>query len=162
MRLAPIIGAFLAGLLLNPFKDYSNRIMEQLPSLSHWIVPIFFIAVGLRVNLGILFSNGGIDLLIVGIATFVIIMAVLSKIIGSGLGTYLANASKSDSFIVGLSMSARGEVVLIFASFALDIGIFTSAIFSSLVLLVIFTSFFVPLTLKLFFSLTEKKIAINT
>ena len=158
MSLAPIIGAFVAGLLINPFKEYTERIMEHLPSLSHWVVPIFFIAVGLRVDLRILAPNGIINILLIGISLFVIVFAVLAKIIGSGIGAFLGKTSANDSLTVGLSMSARGEVVLIFASFALDIGIFTTFLFSSLVLLVIITSIFVPITLKLFFLHTDKNI----
>jgi Kef-type K+ transport system membrane component KefB len=166
MQLAPIIGAFIAGTILNRYENYSSRIMEQLSSFSHWIVPIFFIAVGLRVDLGILFNDGQFNLsnlilvqfnwTIVGIATFVIIFAILAKIIGSGITTALAKESKGDSLLVGLSMSARGEVVLIFAAFALDIGIFTTAIFSSLVLLVITTSIFVPIALKFVFAFIDR------
>ena len=153
MHLAPIIGAFVAGVLLNPFKhEISEKILEQLGPFASWVVPIFFISVGLRINLIEIIS---LEVLL--IASGLIIVAVLTKVLGSGIGAYLGKSSLSESYTIGVAMSARGEIILIFASVALELGIFSSLIYSSLVLLVVFTSLFVPVLLKYSFRTLEKE-----
>ena len=68
--------------------------------------------------------------------------------IGSGIGVYFAESSFESSLLVGISMAARGEVVLIFASLGLELGIFSTALYSSLILLVVFSALIVPIWLK--------------
>ena len=157
LYLAPIIGAVVAGIILRTNEDYANRILGQMSPLTHWIVPLFFISVGLRVNLWSILS---IEVII--FAVLVIVVAILSKIIGSGLMARLSGAAGSqDSMLVGISMAARGEVVLVFAAVALDIGIFTIQLYSAVVLLVVFSAFLVPLTLKFSFRIFEPDVALE-
>jgi Kef-type K+ transport system membrane component KefB len=152
MHLTPIIGAFIAGVLLNPYQEeITENIIEQLGPFGHWVVPIFFVSVGLRVNLVSILS---LDVLV--IAIIIIVIAVLTKVIGSGLGALLGKTSLIDSYIVGVAMSARGEIILIFASVALSSGIFSDIIYSSLVLLVVITSLIVPVVLKYSYKLIEE------
>ncbi len=151
LYLAPIIGAVVAGIILRTNEDYANRILEQISPLAHWVVPLFFISVGLRVNLWKVIT---VDVII--IASLVILVAVFSKLIGSGMMARISGAADiKDSFVIGVSMAARGEVVLVFAAVALDLGIFTVSLYSSVVLLVVITAILVPTVLKYSFRLFD-------
>ncbi|MCE7733706.1 MAG: cation:proton antiporter [Candidatus Heimdallarchaeota archaeon] len=150
VHLAPIIGSFLAGILLQSYDEFASRIRQQIAPMAHWMVIFFFISVGLRVNLGevLTFEVALISLMI-------IVVAILTKVVGSGVGVYLAESSFESSLLVGISMAARGEVVLIFASLGLELGIISTALYSSLILLVVFSAVIVPIWLK--YSINEFK-----
>jgi Kef-type K+ transport system membrane component KefB len=152
MHLAPIIGAFIAGMLINSNKEIAHKVEEQISPMNHWIVPVFFIAVGLRVNLWKVFT---IEIIVIAIV--IILVAILSKVIGSGLGAFASKSSLEDSYLIGLAMSARGEVVLIFSAVALDLGIFSTSLYSSLVMLVVVTSLIIPIWLRFSFQWLEGK-----
>lgn len=89
-------------------------------------------------------------------AIIIIVIAVITKVIGSGIGALLGKTSLFDSYIIGVAMSARGEIILIFASVALASGIFSDIIYSSLILLVVTTSLIVPIVLKYSYKLIEE------
>ncbi len=155
LHLAPIIGAVVAGIILRTNEEYANRILGQMSSFSHWIIPLFFVSVGLRVNLWSILSPE-----VIIIAVLIIIVAIFSKIIGSGIMAWLSrDADSRDSLLVGISMAARGEVVLVFAAVALDLAIFSIHLYSAVVLLVVFSAFVVPLALKVLFRMFEPVIS---
>ncbi len=166
--LAPIIGAFAAGLVLDPvhfksFKDplivddmkkaienapesdlknkisenihtHAHRHVEELMEpIAHFLVPIFFIMVGMGVRLETLFDT---KILLVALAITVI--AFVGKIM-AGLA-----AEKGSRMLVGWGMVPRGEVGLIFASIGLSLGVISDSIFSVIVIMVILTTLVVP------------------
>lgn len=143
VHLAPIIGAFAAGLLLQNYDDFASKINQQIAPMAHWMVIFFFVSVGLRVNL-----RESLTTEVILISTIVIIVALLSKILGAGFGARLAGSKVETSALVGISMAARGEVILIFAALALDLGILSLALYTSLILLVVIGAIIVPVSLK--------------
>jgi Kef-type K+ transport system membrane component KefB len=111
-----------------------------------FFVPIFFVDIGLRVNLRDISGNAWWFAI-----TFTVI-AVVSKIVGSGLGSKFAGFRWKESLQLGIGMVSRGEVGLIVASFALAEGLIGSSNFSIAVFMVIVATLLTPPMLRAVFA----------
>jgi Kef-type K+ transport system membrane component KefB len=144
--MAAITGAFLVGLFLarTPFKE---RIEQGVSTMAYsFFVPIFFVNIGLAVNMRAVGENA------ILFAVIITIVAVLSKIIGSGLGALIAGFERRESLQLGIGMVSRGEVGLIVASFALSEGLLTPGNFSIVVFMIIVATLITPPMLRAAFS----------
>jgi Kef-type K+ transport system membrane component KefB len=144
--LAPIVGAFAAGLILERvhYQNFIDRGEHELEELVHpiasFLVPVFFVLMGLRTDLHA-FAEPGVAILAVALT----IVAILGKQ-ASSLGVVSKGV---DRVSVGLGMIPRGEVGLIFANIGLSLEIGGSRIidpstFSAIVLMVIVTTLVTP------------------
>lgn len=154
IELATIVGAFAAGLILSEehFADhYDNKFtMETLIGpLEAIFAPVFFVLMGLQVNLGAFMEGDTI-----AVAGALTVMAILGKLV-SGLGA----GPNLDRLSVGLGMIPRGEVGLIFASIGKGLGVVTDSLFSAVVLMVIITTLITPMALR--WSLFRGRVAIG-
>ncbi len=150
--LAPIVGAFAAGLVLKEgmFQGGSEKrpLNELLEPLTAVFVPIFFVLMGLQVRL----ETFG-DLRILGLGAAITVVAIAGKQICS-LGVLERGL---DRLSIGVGMVPRGEVGLIFASIGRSLGVLDDALFTALVLMVIVTTFVTPPALRLTMALHSKK-----
>ena len=153
--LAPIVGAFAAGLILDEvhYKPTGGRterdLHELLQPVSTFLVPIFFVLMGLKVDLR-LFTR--VDIL--GFALVLTLVAIIGKQV-CALGVLERGINR---LAVGLGMIPRGEVGLIFAgigatlmlpsSTGVNEPVINSATFGSVVIMVIITTLVTPLVLK--------------
>jgi Kef-type K+ transport system membrane component KefB len=148
--LAPIVGAYAAGLILEDvhFRDFTNRGEQQLEHLvqpiSTFLVPVFFVIMGMRVDL---VAFGRVDVL--GLAALLTVAAIIGKQACS-LG---ALGQKLDRLSIGIGMIPRGEVGLIFANIGLGLTVagervIDEGIFSAVVIMVIVTTMATPPALK--------------
>lgn len=149
--LAPIVGAFTAGLILEPVhyqhlaaKSEDRTIEDLIAPLSAFLVPIFFVVMGTRVNI-MDFTQP--DLF--GFAACLTIAAIIGKQICS-LGVLQRGV---DRFAVGLGMIPRGEVGLIFASIGASLvlkgkPVVDSATYGVIVIMVIITTLATPPLIK--------------
>jgi Kef-type K+ transport system membrane component KefB len=147
---AAITGAFLVGLFLarTPFKE---GIEEGVSAMAYaFFVPIFFVNIGLEVDLLAITGSGWI------LAIVITIVAVISKILGSGGGAKLAGFTNRESLQLGIGMVSRGEVGLIVASFALSERLISSANFSIVVFMVIVATVITPPLLRASFAKGEE------
>ena len=85
-----------------------------------------------------------------------IIWAVVSKILGCGLGAKLCRYSGQDSLRIGVGMISRGEVALIVATTGIAVGPMKDEFFGPVVLMVIATTILTPILLKLVYHGKEK------
>ncbi|HOX43247.1 MAG TPA: cation:proton antiporter [Myxococcota bacterium] len=148
--LAPIVGAFAAGLILEEahYRDYVDRgehgLEELIHPISSFLVPVFFVLMGMRTDLRSFAQPG-----VLGLAGALTAAAILGKqacslgVLGRGV----------DRLTVGLGMIPRGEVGLIFANIglALTVGgerVIDEATFSAVVVMVIVTTMLTPPALK--------------
>lgn len=140
--LATIVGAFAAGLILREdhfMKGTDKHTMHELISpLQALFAPIFFVLMGMQVNLTSFLNPETIKLALV-----FIIIAIVSKLVAG-----LPAGRETDRLSVGIGMIPRGEVGLIFASIGKGLGIMSSAVFSAIVIMVIATTLVTPLALK--------------
>jgi Kef-type K+ transport system membrane component KefB len=139
--MAAIIGAFLAGLAL---ADHSEeyRLQENAHPIMEFLTPFFFVLLGAQVNLRSLDQPG-----LVGIITWVCVLAILSKLIGCGLGAL--SLGRRDALRIGVGMVPRGEVGLIVASVGLRLHTISDAIYTVVIAMSMVTTIFAPPVLRL-------------
>ncbi len=148
--LAPIVGAYAAGLILEEvhFRPFANRGEQQLEHLLHpisaFLVPIFFVCMGMRVDLT---AFARVDVL--GLSASLTLAAIVGKQACS-LG---ALGRRLDHLSSGIGMIPRGEVGLIFANVGLGLQIagrrvVDDGVFSAVVVMVIVTTILTPPALK--------------
>jgi Kef-type K+ transport system membrane component KefB len=147
--LAPIVGAYAAGLILEDlhYRDFAKeeRQLEDLVRpISSFLVPVFFVLMGMRVDLGTLARPE-----ILGLAAVLTLAAVIGKQ-ACALG---ALGSKLDWMSIGIGMIPRGEVGLIFANIGLTLmvageHIIDAATYSAVVIMVMLTTLITPPALK--------------
>lgn len=139
---ALITGAFIAGVQFarTPLRD---RIEGGMHAVAYaFFVPIFFVSIGLQANARLL---GGGSLVF---ATLIVIVAIVSKVIGSGLGALLAGFDRQAALRLGTGMISRGEVGLIVAAVGLDNGFISEEVFAVTVMMVLATTLVTPLLLR--------------
>jgi len=140
--LAAIIGAFLAGMVFAEFKDLFP-VGEQFEAINEFLVPFFFLYIGISVDLS---AFGGVAIL----ALMITFVAIATKFIGCGLGAYRLGVKSAA--IVGVGMAPRGEVGLIIASVGLTIGSISNDMFSIVVFMSLLTTLVAPLLLTYTFN----------
>ena len=150
IELAPIVGAFAAGLILDPvhYRDFRERgersIEDLLRPISSFLVPVFFVLMGVRVDLKTFADSS-----ILGFALVLTAVAIVGK-----QACALAVLERGlDRISVGIGMIPRGEVGLIFASIgaALMLGgnpVVSRSTYSAVVIMVILTTLVTPPLLK--------------
>jgi Kef-type K+ transport system membrane component KefB len=145
--LAPIVGAFAAGLVLANTNQFKS-IEERLKPVSDFFTPIFFIMVGAAVDVSVFnpFVKENIPILLIALTLFIV--AVVGKLV-SGFAVLQKGIKKS---VVAVGMIPRGEVGLIFAQMGLTYEIFTSELFSAVTVMVMLTTFIAPPLLKIMFA----------
>lgn len=144
--MAAITGAFLGGLMFARTPEKS-LIETNLHSISYaFFVPIFFISIGLSVNLRIINLNS------LWIILAISAIAVIGKVIGSGSGALLSKFSFRQSLQIGIGMISRGEVGLIIAKIGLDSGYLSNDLFSSIIAMILITTVITPPLLRASFS----------
>jgi Kef-type K+ transport system membrane component KefB len=147
--LAPIVGGYAAGLILEDlhYRDFAKeeRHLEDLVRpISSFLVPVFFVLMGMRVDLSTFIRPE-----ILGLAAVLTVAAVIGKQ-ACALG---ALGSKLDWLSIGIGMIPRGEVGLIFASIGLTLvvhgeHIIDAATYSAVVMMVMLTTLATPPLLK--------------
>jgi Kef-type K+ transport system membrane component KefB len=143
--LAPLIGAFVAGLLLDDVhfvvgaELQKKRLEELLQPITNIMLTIFFVGIGSQVQLETLMDAQ--SLMVIGI---LFVIAVVSK----GLAGFAVTGSGFDRLGIGIGMVPRGEVGLVFASFAYGHEIFCCETYSSLVMVILLTTLAGPILLK--------------
>ena len=150
MGLAPIVGAFAAGLILSRTNQF-DAIVERIKPVADVFTPLFFVSVGAAVDVTILDPRdpANHEILLVGGGLFVI--AVLGKIV-SGFAVFWR---KINRLAMGMGMVPRGEVGLIFAQLGLLAGILSQDVFSAILIMVMGTTLMTPPLLKPLFQRSE-------
>src|SRR5438552_771017 len=126
-QLAPIVGAFVAGVSLSR-SSAADRIQRELAPVGHLFIPVFFLQIGIDAKVG-QFARPAV----LGIAGALLAVAVLGKLVAA-LG---AIGSPGDKRLIGLGMIPRGEVGLIFATIGLREHILGRDLYAALLLVVL-------------------------
>lgn len=148
--LAPIVGAFAAGLILEDvhFKDFKEKddhtLEELVHPISYFLVPVFFVLMGMRTDLRSFLAPG-----VLSLAAALIVVGIVGKLV-AGVG---ALGKGLDRLSIGVGMVPRGEVGLIFASIGSQLTVkgervVDPQIFSAVVVMVIVTTMVTPPVLK--------------
>lgn len=139
---AGIIGAFLAGLASS--EGVGQRVRDLAHGVTELLVPFFLAGIGLHLDLRA-FSSPSVILL----ALAILAAAILSKLIGCGLGAW--SLGKSDMLRVGLGMVPRGEVGMVVAQLGLAMGVIAGNVYGVVVFMAVATTLVAPLLLNIAF-----------
>ena len=137
--LADIVGAFVAGLLLAEAR-HAAGIAEQLRPIAALLVGLFFVTLGMRVDIATVVADP-LPVLVIGFG--LALVAVVGKL-ACGLGVVRRQA---DRLVVGVGMVPRGEVGLIFAGFGLSIGLLGNWQYAAVLVMAFLTTMLTPLWL---------------
>lgn len=136
-----IIGAYIAGIAISR-TVYSKMVFEKVETIGYSIfVPVFFTYIGITAN----FSGLKDNLLLI---FFFSILAILTKMLGAGLGAKLFGFRTRSAFGIGAAMVSRGEVALIVAKIGLDAKLLHEDLFAILLVVVLVTTIVTPPLMK--------------
>jgi len=141
VELSAVVGAFFAGIAISqtPYKKEINRHIEPIGYTV--FIPVFFVSIGLSMNLASLNQH----ILFITILT---VLAVFSKLIGSGLGARWMNNSAQGAYTIGAAMISRGEMALIIAQIGYNAKLLSELYYSEIIFVIIITTVLAPLILK--------------
>ena len=144
---ADITGAYIAGIIIS-MTQKEQYLASRFDVLSYlYLSPIFFASIGLKVNLPEMNAT------IVTFAVVLTLVAILTKVVGCGLGAKLCHYKNYQAIRIGVGMISRGEVALIVASKGAALGLMGSDFMGPVVIVVIFTTIIAPILLKPVFRL---------
>ncbi len=143
---ADITGAYFAGLIICNTQR-SKYLASRFETLSYILLsPIFFASIGLAVELPHMTAA------IILFSALLLLVAIITKIIGCGVGARLCGYSKDESTQIGVGMISRGEVALIVANKGNAMGLMSSVFFGPVIIVVIVTTIITPILLKIVFN----------
>ncbi len=139
--IADITGAYFAGLMLcytrvEPYIDRKIEIESYM-----FFSPIFFASVGLKVQVN------GMTAAVWIFSVVLLIVAIITKIVGCGLGAKLCKCTSKEALQIGVGMISRGEVALIVAQKGYQANLLDDSLFAPIVIVVIVTTLLTPILL---------------
>lgn len=141
---ADITGAYFAGLILCNVTKARQFVAKKFTVTAYMVfTPVFFANIGMMTNM----RNMNSEILI--FALLLIVAAVISKIMGCGLGAKLCGMSGHQSLVVGIGMVARSEVALMVAQKGLDSGLIPKVALPAIVLSIVASALVTPILLKI-------------
>jgi len=135
--LSLIIGAFIAGIIIGQLSFF--RGLKDYVSLigGGFFIPMFFVTIGMTFDFNAFLSMGWF-------AVVLLIVAIIGKLVGCGLGAKLAKFDNRDSIAAGVAMIPRAGIELILVKLGLDYGIINREIASAILIMVIITTLITP------------------
>jgi Kef-type K+ transport system membrane component KefB len=146
--IAAIIGAFLAGMALAEASEKNHDMHKQTSAVTEFLVPFFLVNIGMQLKLEVFRDTSVIVLAIV-----LTILAVLTKLIGCGLGAMSLGWRRAAQ--VGMGMSPRGEVGIVVAQIGLSLAVINDSLYAVVLFMAVATTLIAPPFLKWLFA-TEK------
>ncbi|WP_125588095.1 cation:proton antiporter [Companilactobacillus jidongensis] len=139
--LSSVVGAFFAGIAISQ-TQVREEVDRSIEPIGYAIfIPVFFVSIGLNMTLN------GIehDLWFIVVLT---IVAIISKLLGAGLGARISKFNMNESYMVGAGMVSRGEMALIIAQIGYQSKLISSDYYSAIIAAVILTTLIAPFLLK--------------
>jgi Kef-type K+ transport system membrane component KefB len=136
---AAIIGAFLAGMALA--ESVSHRVHDLAHGISELLVPFFLAGIGLHLDV-----SAFADKSLLMLAVVILIAAVISKLVGCGLGA--ARLGMQDMVRIGCGMVPRGEVGMVVAQLGLSMAVIEKPVYAVVVFMAVATTIVAPAMLK--------------
>lgn len=150
---ADITGAYVAGLVIS-YSSKREFIYREFDTVSYMLVaPVFFASIGLKVELSSMSSN------ILIFTVLLVIIAIITKIVGCGLGAKIMGYTGQESLQIGVGMISRGEVALIVANKGESLGLIGDELYAPIVVTVVITTIITPILLKVVFKDKKSKAA---
>ncbi|GFE69400.1 cation:proton antiporter [Chroococcus sp. FPU101] len=151
IHLEAILGAFAAGLVLDE-TERRKELDQQVIPIADILVPIFFVTVGAKADLGVLnpvIPENREGLII---ASFLLLVAIIGKVV---TGWSVFGQPQINRLAIGVGMIPRGEVGLVFAGIGTASGVLNKSLEAAIIIMVILTTFLAPPFLRLAFKESE-------
>ncbi|KPQ34765.1 MAG: sodium/proton antiporter NhaS3, CPA2 family [Phormidesmis priestleyi Ana] len=145
IHLEAILGAFAAGLVLDE-TDKRKELDQQVMPVADLLVPIFFVTVGAKADLGVLNPAIAENRAGLVIAAFLITVAIVGKVV---TGWAVFGKPGINRLAIGVGMIPRGEVGLVFAGIGSASGVLDKPLEAAIIMMVILTTFLAPPLLQL-------------
>jgi Kef-type K+ transport system membrane component KefB len=139
---AAIVGAFLAGMALAESVD--QRVQDLAHGVSELLVPFFLVGIGLKLDLTVFRNVSTVTLALV-----ILLVAVIAKLIGCGLGAW--SLGRADMLRIGCGMVPRGEVGMVVAQLGLAMGVVPQSVYGVVVFMAVATTVVAPVLLNFSF-----------
>lgn len=140
IHLEAILGAFAAGLVLDE-TDKRKDLDQQVMPIADLLVPIFFVTVGAKADLGVLNPAIAENRAGLVIAAFLIVVAIIGKVV---TGWAVFGQPGINRLAIGVGMVPRGEVGLVFAGIGSASGVLDKPLEAAIIVMVILTTFLAP------------------
>lgn len=142
---ADITGAFFAGVIIS-MTQKDQFIASKFDVVAYmFLSPVFFASIGLKVNGDAVMHMGAIIAIYAVVLTLI---AVITKVIGCGLGAKVCGYKNYQCLRIGVGMVSRGEVALIVANKGIEAGLMSSSVVAPVIIVVIVTTIITPIILK--------------
>lgn len=143
---ADITGSFVGGLIISGTAQ-CEYVTKRIGTLSYMLItPIFFASIGLKLE------PIQASWTMLGLVLILCVAAVLTKIVGCGLGALICRYSPTQALRIGCGMISRGEVALIIADKGMSLGILNEFFVTPILLCVVFTTVITPILLKIVYT----------
>lgn len=139
--LSTIIGAFAIGVSLSGLRRI-KEVLDKGKALYLFFVPIFFVSIGMLIDIN-LFTDNLVP------ALFITLIAIIGKVGGCGIAALITGSSRKNALLIGVGMSPRGEIGLIIAGVGLASGSIGGDIFTISIIAVVLTTLIGMPALKL-------------
>nr|WP_325303617.1 cation:proton antiporter [uncultured Dysosmobacter sp.] len=142
---ADITGAYIAGLVIS-CTPKAAFIQSRYDPLSYLLLtPVFFASIGINIQMT------GLSTSLMIFSVLLLVVSVISKVAGCGLGARMCHFTNQESVQVGVGMVCRGEVALIVANRGLAMGVLSPDLMTPVVITVVGGTILTPILLKMVF-----------
>ncbi|WP_137626977.1 cation:proton antiporter [Lactiplantibacillus pingfangensis] len=139
--LSAVIGAFFAGIAVGQ-TDYHEVIDRHIQPIGNAVfIPVFFVSIGLNMS----FKGFLNDFWFIVVIT---VAAILTKLLGAGIGAKIAGFSWTSGYEIGAGMVSRGEMALIIAQIGYQGKLLSADRYSAVITAIILTTLIAPLLLR--------------
>lgn len=144
LGLHPIIAGFFAGLVLSD-SIKSEILIDKLRTISYGIfIPVFFVVVGMKTDIGV-FTGGGAELSLIVV---VLLGSMIAKFSSGWIGARISGFRNNDAITFGFATMPQLSTTLAVAFIAVELGIFSNALATAVVILSIVTTLVAPIALR--------------
>jgi len=142
---AAITGAYFAGLIFS-LTAHKHRVSHEISKLSNYMfTPVFFVSIGMDIDLSAAFSA-------LGIGSVLIVLGTIGKVVGCGLGAHFTGFDRQHAIQIGIGMIPRAEVAIIVANLGVQMSILSDKDMAATIVMVLVTTLMTPSLLKWRFS----------
>lgn len=149
LGVAAITGSYFAGVMFS-MTPHRHKVSHEVNKIANVLfTPVFFVSIGMGVDFKAAASA-------IGIGSLFIVLAVVGKLVGCGIGARLSGFEGRKALQVGIGMIPRAEVAIIIATLGVKLEVIGSKELAAVILMVLVTTIVTPSLLKAAFSKESK------
>lgn len=139
---AAITGAYLLGIIVSKHTDPGHHLHDSMNVIGYgFFIPIFFVGIGLQAQIGALWLAPGLSIAVLA-------LAIIGKIVGSGVGALIGRFPPRSALSIGIGMVARGEVALVMVAAGRAAGLVNDQLFGATIIMTLVTTLVTPPLLR--------------